>query len=49
MGELAQERARLATWADRCWLDATTMLESMERAVERIEVIDLEMGREEVD
>ena len=44
MGELAQERARLATWADRCWLDATTMLESMERALERIEVIDLEMG-----
>jgi len=27
----------------------TTMLESMERAIERIEVIDLEMGREEVE
>jgi len=27
----------------------TTMLESMERAIERIDVIDLEMGREEVE
>ena len=44
MGELAQERARLATWADRCWLDSVTLLESMETALERIEEIDLAMG-----